>query len=697
MFEFKIAFNYLLFKKRRLSASLISLLSILVISLVVWVVLVFLSVTNGIEKNWLKKLTSLNAPVRIAPTDQYYSSYYYMIDSYSSKSDYLAKNISEKLSSDLSDPYDGEIDIELARSFPKPIIENGKLLDPIKKLYKILENENSSNLDISYQDYELSAAQLRLTLNRTKKDLFTEFKDERVNFLTQMSYLLSMTEKNPNLKSLIEEPTSNDLNNFLNHMDKSFDSAQKDIPNFFTFVDKNIFQKRLTDLFANISIDKIELEKGYSLDLNLLKVTSPIKALMAYDGPDYKRIILSENSKAYPGFISGEITKEKDEILFKTKDKVFKISKNDSLHLGENLNLNAKLDLNTLKNPTSLNDIKLDIQGKFKNFFVDGKISLKNVNLQNFKFLENFQKNPYFYSFSKDNTKKDLDKLPTIDNKKSILLPKNYRSSNVLIGDSGYLSYATMSMSSNQEIRIPIYVAGFYDPGVLPIGNKCVIVPPEITKTINATNSSFSFDGTPINGVYVWMKDIKKADLLKEKLTKELEKENIASFFNVTTYKDFEFSKDLMQQFQSDRTLFTLIAIIILIAACSNIISMLVLLVNDKKKEIAILRSMGASSKSIAVIFGFCGFIMGLFSSIIGISASIITLKHLDVVIKLLSMIQGHTFFNAAFFGNKLPNDLSFDALIFVLIITPLLALIAGIVPAIKASKVHPSSILRSQ
>lgn len=697
MFEFKIAFKYLLFKKRRLSASLISLLSIFVISLVVWVVLVFLSVTNGIEKNWLKKLTSLNAPVRIAPTDQYYSSYYYMIDSYSSKSDYLAKNISEKLSSDLSDPYDGEIDIELARSFPKPIIENGKLLDPIKKLYKILENENSSNLDISYQDYELSAAQLRLTLNRTKKDLFTEFKDERVNFLTQMSYLLSMTEKNPNLKSLIEEPTSNDLNNFLNHMDKSFDSAQKDIPNFFTFVDKNIFQKRLTDLFANITIDKIELEKGYSLDLNLLKVTSPIKALMAYDGPDYKRIILSENSKAYPGFISGEITKEKDEILFKTKDKVFKISKNDSLHLGENLNLNAKLDLNTLKNPTSLNDIKLDIQGKFKNFFVDGKISLKNVNLQKFKFLENFQKNPYFYSFSKDNTKKDLDKLPTIDNKKSILLPKNYRSSNVLIGDSGYLSYATMSMSSNQEIRIPIYVAGFYDPGVLPIGNKCVIVPPEITKTINATNSSFSFDGTPINGVYVWMKDIKKADLLKEKLTKELEKENIASFFNVTTYKDFEFSKDLMQQFQSDRTLFTLIAIIILIAACSNIISMLVLLVNDKKKEIAILRSMGASSKSIAVIFGFCGFIMGLFSSIIGISASIITLKHLDVVIKLLSMIQGHTFFNAAFFGNKLPNDLSFDALIFVLIITPLLALIAGIVPAIKASKVHPSSILRSQ
>ncbi len=692
MFEFKIALKYLLFKKRRLSASLISFLSILVISLVVWLVLVFLSVTNGIEKNWLKKLTSLNAPIRIAPNDFYYSSYYYLIDSFSSKSNYAPKNILEKLHSDVSDPYDNEIDIELSKDFPKPILENGKLLDPVKKLYKILKKIKKTDLDISYQDYELSAAQMRLTLNRTKKNPFTEFKDEKVNFLTQMSYLLSMTEKNPNLIDLIEQPNSSDLNHFLAQMDKSFDLAQKDIPNFFTFVDKNTFQKRALDLFTNISIEKIELEKGYLLDLNLLKNTSPIKALMTNNDNDCKTFILSENI-LQSNLLPGEIIYENERFLFKSKDKIFKISKNDRLYLGENLNLKAKIDLHTLKEASSLNDIKLEVFGKIQKSFINGKISLKDVKLNDFKFLENNLKNPYFYSFSK--TK--LDKLPTLNGKKGVLLPKNYRKSDVLIGDSGYLSYTTMNIGSNQEIRIPIYVAGFYDPGILPIGNKCIIVPCEITKTINASNNSFSFDGTPINGIYVWIKDIKKADLLKDKITKELEKENIATFFDVTTYKDFEFSKDLMQQFQSDRTLFTLIALIILIAACSNIISMLVLLVNDKKREIAILRAMGASSKSIAVIFGFCGLIMGLFSSMIGILASIITLKHLDVVIKVLSTIQGHSFFNAAFFGNKLPNELSFNALVFIIIITPLLALIAGIVPAIKASKLHPSSVLRSQ
>ena len=308
----------------------------------------------------------------------------------------------------------------------------------------------------------------------------------------------------------------------------------------------------------------------------------------------------------------------------------------------------------------------------------------------------NFKK---IYSKSKGtffNNNKDKINLPTIDGKATILLPKQYKSSNVLIGDSGYLSYTSISLNSSQEMRLPIIVAGFYDPGVLPIGSKCLIVSDEITKTINSTINSQSFDGSSNNGINIWMKDIKKSSLLKETLLKELEKENLTSFFNIDTYKEFDFSKDLMQQFQSDRTLFLLISIIILLAACSNIISMLILLVNDKKKEIAILRSMGASKKSIATIFGLCGLIMGTVASVIGVLSAVITLKHLDTLISLLSKLQGHNMFNESFFGSKIPNELSIDSVIFILILTPILALIAGLIPAIKASKIHPSKILRS-
>jgi lipoprotein-releasing system permease protein len=62
-----------------------------------------------------------------------------------------------------------------------------------------------------------------------------------------------------------------------------------------------------------------------------------------------------------------------------------------------------------------------------------------------------------------------------------------------------------------------------------------------------------------------------------------------------------------------------------------------------------------------------------------------------------LSFIQGHEAFNTAFFGKSLPSELSYDAVLFILITTPLLSLLAGLVPAIKACRLQPSAILRSE
>lgn len=106
---------------------------------------------------------------------------------------------------------------------------------------------------------------------------------------------------------------------------------------------------------------------------------------------------------------------------------------------------------------------------------------------------------------------------------------------------------------------------------------------------------------------------------------------------------------------------------------------------------------MGASTKSIALIFGVCGASLGVISGLIGSSAAVFTLKHIDSIVQLLSFLQGHDAFNAVFFGSSLPNKLSTSALQFILIITPLLSLLAGLVPAVKACRLRPSEILRSE
>jgi lipoprotein-releasing system permease protein len=278
-----------------------------------------------------------------------------------------------------------------------------------------------------------------------------------------------------------------------------------------------------------------------------------------------------------------------------------------------------------------------------------------------------------------------------------ILLPKSYRENGVLIGDTGHLSYVAPSTASSQEQKIAVRVRGFYDPGFLSIGNKCIIVPSDVTRTIHAFSQTFSPDGTPTNGIFVWFDDLSQAAAIKERITNAFSRAGIDKYWKIDTYRDFEFAKDLMLQFQSDRTLFLLIAAIILLVACCNIISLLVLLVNDKKKEIAILQSMGASFWSIAAIFGLCGVAMGALSCLCGSALALFTLRHLDHLVSFLSALQGHAAFNPAFFGQTLPNQLSLDALLFVLIATPLLSLAAGLIPALKASRIRPSSVLRTE
>jgi lipoprotein-releasing system permease protein len=88
---------------------------------------------------------------------------------------------------------------------------------------------------------------------------------------------------------------------------------------------------------------------------------------------------------------------------------------------------------------------------------------------------------------------------------------------------------------------------------------------------------------------------------------------------------------------------------------------------------------------------------MGTLGCFFGILAAICTLHYLDYLVAFLSHIQGREAFNPAFFGQSLPNQLSWEALLFVLIATPLLSLAAGMIPAMKASRIHPSSALRSE
>jgi lipoprotein-releasing system permease protein len=276
-----------------------------------------------------------------------------------------------------------------------------------------------------------------------------------------------------------------------------------------------------------------------------------------------------------------------------------------------------------------------------------------------------------------------------------VLLAKNFRNNGILLGDKGQLSYMASSAGSMQEQHIPIYVAGFYDPGIIPLGGKLIMADQETTSLIRSSLSSV--DQSMVNGIQVWFDQIEQAEKIKQELSQAFAARGIASYWELESYKDYESSKDLLNQLRSDKNLFTLIAVIIIIVACSNIISMLILLVNDKKREVGILQSMGASSRSIALIFGLCGVAMGILSSVIGTTAAYFTLLNLQGLVDFISSLQGYDAFNTVFYGDSLPNQMSSGALTMVWMATTFISLLAGLVPAIKASLLKPTAILRSE
>lgn len=508
MFEFSVAKKYLIPRRKQLSRSLIAALSVLVISLVVWLLLLFLSVMQGIEKGWLDKLTSLNAPLRITPTEEYFASYYYQIDGLSAASHYTPKSIAEKAKAPLSDPYAPEEDRELPAHLPaRDLFPDGTLKDPVKSAYAILKQRK----ELTFQEFEITGGMMRLKLLRVQKG-------ERAllpSYLTQVCYIASLPEKNPHLPSLLIPPSGRDMH--------------------------------------NLEVQKIKT----SLKQNILPEA--------------------------PG---------------------------------------------------------------------------KGV---------------------------------------GVLLPKSFQENGVLIGDSGYVSYPAATSNALQEQRFPIFVAGFYDPGIMAVGMRSILAPASLVQAVSSSSGAYTFDKTASSGIQIWFQDLKSAGKMKKELETAFAEAGIEKYWKITTFREYDFAKDLFQQFQSDRYLFTLLGIIILIVGCSNIISLLVLLVSDKKREIGILQAMGASTRSIATIFAFCGMTLGIVSCLIGTGAALLTLHHIDKVVGFLSFLQGHEMFNAAFYGASLPNALSRDALLFVAIATPLISLFAGLVPALKACRLRPSEILRSE
>jgi lipoprotein-releasing system permease protein len=152
----------------------------------------------------------------------------------------------------------------------------------------------------------------------------------------------------------------------------------------------------------------------------------------------------------------------------------------------------------------------------------------------------------------------------------------------------------------------------------------------------------------------------------------------------------------LYQDIQMVRTVMYVVLLMVVAVACFNIVSTLVMAVNEKRSDIAILKTMGASNFQIRLIFITQGMVNGLLGAIGGAVIGVLMAENLSSIIGVIEKVIGYKFLNPEiYFIDFLPSEVHFIDVVIVTSAAILMSLIATLYPAWRASQLMPARELR--
>lgn len=152
----------------------------------------------------------------------------------------------------------------------------------------------------------------------------------------------------------------------------------------------------------------------------------------------------------------------------------------------------------------------------------------------------------------------------------------------------------------------------------------------------------------------------------------------------------------LLEAVQMEKTVMFVILLMLIAIAAFNLVSSLVMLVTDKRADIAILRTMGASKKNILGIFMIQGSIIGLTGTLLGLILGLLLAYNVTNLIEWLQNTFDITLMpQDIYFINYLPSEVHRSDVIAVCVLALIMSIIATIFPAWQASKINPAEALR--
>jgi len=184
-----------------------------------------------------------------------------------------------------------------------------------------------------------------------------------------------------------------------------------------------------------------------------------------------------------------------------------------------------------------------------------------------------------------------------------------------------------------------------------------------------------------VSGIEVRVADIEQAGNIASVIQKELG-------FPYLVRDWMRMNRNLFSALKLEKVVMFIILILIIFVAAFNIVSTLFMLVMEKAKEIAILKSMGASCSSIMKIYSYQGLVIGLVGTFLGCATGFVIVPNLNEIVSSIESIFGIVAFPSdVYYLDRLPSKIQYMDSFLIIIFSVVICLVASLYPAWRASK----------
>jgi len=194
---------------------------------------------------------------------------------------------------------------------------------------------------------------------------------------------------------------------------------------------------------------------------------------------------------------------------------------------------------------------------------------------------------------------------------------------------------------------------------------------------------------TAVSGLRIKLDDVFKAPAVTKRLGEALAGEYLVSDWTMA-------HENFFRAIKTEKTVMFIILLLIVAVAAFNIVSTLVMVVTDKRGDIAILKTQGLTSRSVMAIFMVLGTVIGAFGTIIGTLGGVFLALNASGIVKYIEENLKVKFLPAdVYYISELPSKLIWSDVTMIAAMAFLLSLLATIYPAWQAAKVNPAEVLR--